>query len=69
MKKIIDNKEKGKALIEYLLIITLVSTVSMSVIRLIGGYIKDNTTKNSCNLVNKIYVLGDKPGSATCEER
>ena len=58
--------KKGQALIEYLLIIALVSVVAVSVVRLLGGYIKDATTKTSCNLVDKVYVEGDKPGDATC---
>ena len=60
---------KGQALVEYLLIITVVSVVAVSIISLLGGYLKDAMTKSSCNLVDKVYVEGSKPGEGTCEEK
>lgn len=57
---------RGQALIEYLLIIALVSVIAVSVVGILGGYIKDATTKTSCNLVDKVYVEGNKPGEGTC---
>ena len=61
--------KKGQALVEYLLIIAVVSVVAVSVISLLGGYLKDAMTKSSCNRVDKVYVEGTKPGEGTCEEK
>ena len=61
--------KKGQALVEYLLIIAVVSVVAVSVISLLGGYLKDAMTKSSCNLVDKVYVEGTKQGEGTCEEK
>jgi len=60
---------KGQALVEYLLIIAVISVIVVSVVNLLGGYLKDAATKSSCNLVDKVYVEGSKPGEGTCEEK
>lgn len=57
---------KGQALVEYLLIIAVISVIVVSVVKLLGGYLQDSMTKSSCNLVGKVYVEGDKPGQGTC---
>ena len=64
MKKI-DNK--GQALVEYLLIIAVVSVIVVSVVRLLGGYLQDSMTKSSCQLVDKQYVEGANPGEGYCK--
>lgn len=56
----------GQALVEYLLIIAVISVIVVSVVKLLGGYLQDSMTKSSCNLVGKVYVAGDKPGQGTC---
>ena len=43
--------------------------VIIIIIMLLGGYIKDATTKRSCKLTNKVYVEGSKPGMAICVEK
>lgn len=58
---------KGQALVEYVLIITLVVVVSISAIKLFGGYLKDSITKTSCELVGQKYQEGDKPGEGVCK--
>jgi Flp pilus assembly pilin Flp len=58
---------KGQALVEYLLIIAVISVVVVSVVKLLGGYLQDSMTKSSCNLIGKTYVEGSKPGEGTCE--
>ena len=63
MKKL--NNE-GQALVEYLLIIAVISVIVVSVVKLLGGYLQDSMTKSSCNLVGKVYVEGAKPGQGTC---
>ena len=62
----IKNNE-GQALVEYLLIIAVISVVVVSLVTLLGGYLKDSMTKSSCQIMNKTYVEGAKPGEATCE--
>ena len=63
--KNINNK--GQALVEYLLIIVVVSVIVVSLVKLLGGYLKDAVTKSSCELMDKTYVEGAKPGEAICE--
>lgn len=58
---------KGQALVEYLLIIAVISVIAVGVVKLLGGYLQDSITKSSCNLVDKVYVEGDKPGEGTCQ--
>jgi Flp pilus assembly pilin Flp len=57
---------KGQALVEYLLIIAVISVVVVSVVKLLGGYLQDSMTKSSCNLIGKTYVEGSKPGEGSC---
>lgn len=58
---------KGQALVEYLLIIAVVSVIVVSLVKLLGGYLQDSITKSSCNMLDKTYVEGEKPGEARCE--
>lgn len=64
MKKI---NSKGQALVEYLLIIAVVSVIVVSLVKLLGGYLQDAITKSSCSIMDKTYVEGAKPGEATCK--
>lgn len=63
--KRLDNK--GQALVEYLLIIAVISVVVISIVKLLGGYLQDSMTKTSCSLIGKEYVEGSKPGEGRCE--
>ena len=58
---------KGQALVEYLLIIAVISVIVVSVVKLLGGYLQDSMTKSSCKLVDKEYVEGNKPGEGSCQ--
>ena len=58
---------KGQALVEYLLIIAIISVVVVSLVKLLGGYLQDSMTKTSCKLIDKEYVEGSKPGEGTCQ--
>ena len=51
---------KGQALVEYLLIIAVISVVVVSLVKLLGGYLQDSMTKTSCKLIDKEYVEGSK---------
>ena len=58
---------KGQALVEYLLIIAVISVIVISLVKLLGGYLKDAVTKSSCEIMNKTYVEGAEPGEGICE--
>ena len=63
------HNNRGQALVEYLLIIAVISVVVVSVVKLLGGYVQDAMTKSSCSLVDKVYVEGAKPGEGTCVDK
>lgn len=65
--RVVNNK--GQALVEYLLIIAVISVIVISVVKMFGGYLQDAMTKASCTIVDKIYVEGEKPGEGTCENK
>lgn len=64
MKKL---DSRGQALVEYLLIIAVISVIVVSLVKLLGGYLQDSITKSSCELLDKTYVEGAKPGEGKCE--
>lgn len=66
MKRVINNN--GQTLVEYVLIIALISVIAISLVSLLGGYLKDSVTKSSCGLVGEEYVKGNKPGEGYCKE-
>ena len=63
----IFKNKKGQALVEYVLIIALISVVIIGLINAFGGYLKDAMTKTNCGLVGKEYVEGAKAGEGTCK--
>lgn len=60
------KSKSGQALVEYVLIIAVISVIVISVVNIFGGYLKDSITKTSCSLVGKEYKEGKSPGEATC---
>ena len=60
------RNKKGQALVEYLLIIAVISVVVVSVVNLLGGYLKDSMTKSACQLTGQVYVEGAAPGEGKC---
>lgn len=60
--------KRGQALIEYILIIALISVIAIALVNYLGGYLKDAITKTSCSLVGEEYIKGDKPGDAYCQD-
>ena len=42
--------KKGQALVEYILIIALMSIIIISLVKYFGGYLIDSVTKTSCNV-------------------
>ena len=62
------KNKNGQALVEYILIIALISVIAIALVNYFGGYLKDALTKTSCSLVDETYVEGEKPGEAKCEK-
>lgn len=58
---------KGQALVEYLLIIAVISVVVVSVVKMFGGYLQDSMTKSACTMTDRTYIPGDKPGEGYCD--
>ena len=57
---------KGQALVEYVLIIALITVVAVAGVKFLGGYLKDAITKSSCSIMDQNYVPGKNPGEGTC---
>ena len=60
------KQEKGQALVEYVLIIALVSVLIIGLVKTFGGYLKDAIHKTSCSVVCQEYILGENPGEGRC---
>lgn len=58
--------KKGQALIEYVLIVAIISIIAISLVTYFGGYLKDSITKTSCSLVGQDYKEGEQPGEGSC---
>ena len=59
--------KKGQALVEYVLIIALITLVAIAAVKILGGNIKDAITKTSCSIMDQEYVPGEKAGDGKCE--
>ena len=59
--------KKGQALVEYILIIALVSVLAIALVNYFGGYLRDSITKTSCSMIGQEYVAGEKPGDGKCK--
>ena len=66
--KMLRNKH-GQTLVEYVLIVALISVIAVALVSYFGGYLKDAITKSSCPLVDQEYVAGSKPGEGVCQEK
>lgn len=60
------KNNKGQALVEYVLIIALVSVIIIGIVKSFGGYLKDSMTKTSCEVAGLEYIKGDKAGEGKC---
>lgn len=58
---------KGQTLVEYVLIISLVTVIAIAIVKIFGGYLKDSVTKMSCQMIGKEYVEAKKIGEGYCE--
>ncbi len=59
--------KKGQALVEYVLIVALITLVVVGAVKIFGGNLKDSITKASCSILDQEYVKGDKPGEGECK--
>ena len=57
---------KGQTLVEYVLIISLVTVIAIAAVKIFGGYLKDSVTKMSCSMIGKEYVESNVVGEAYC---
>ena len=53
---------KGQTLVEYVLIISLITVVAIGLVKIFGGYLQDAVTKMGCNISGKEYKEGGKGG-------
>lgn len=58
---------KGQTLVEYVLIISLITVVAIALVKIFGGYLKDAVTKMSCQVTGKEYVESKTIGNSYCE--
>ncbi len=65
MKLRLNNK--GQTLVEYVLIISLITVVAVAVVKIFGGYLKDTTTKMGCEMMGKEFIEGSKVGEGYCQ--
>lgn len=59
---------KGQALVEYVLIIALISVIIVAAVKILGGYVMDSITKVSCSAGGLEYVPGKKAGDGACKD-
>ena len=58
---------KGQTLVEYVLIVSLITVLAVALVKIFGGYLKDAITKMGCEVSGKEYVETKKIGEAYCE--
>ena len=58
---------KGQTLVEYVLIISLITVVAIAAVKILGGHLKDKITEVSCEITGKAYVKGESAGEGYCE--
>lgn len=58
---------KGQTLVEYVLIISLITVIAIGLVKVFGGYLKDTVTKMSCSIMDKEYIETDTIGKAYCK--
>lgn len=59
--------KKGQTLVEYVLIISLVTVLIIGLVKIFGGYLNDAITKMGCNVSGKEYIEGNKVGNGYCK--
>ena len=57
---------KGQALVEYLLIIAVISVIVVTLVKMLGGVLQDKMTESTCTIMGQEYVAGEKAGEGKC---
>lgn len=57
---------KGQALVEYILIIGVVSALVIGTLLFFKGYLDDAAVKASCSMSGEIYIKGHSSGEGKC---
>lgn len=65
MKLRLNNK--GQTLVEYVLIISLITVLAIGLVKVFGGYLQDAITKMGCQVSGKEYIEGEKIGGGYCK--
>ena len=58
---------KGQTLVEYVLIISLITVVAIAAVKILGGNLKDKITEVGCEISGKSFVKGESAGLGYCE--
>ena len=58
---------KGQTLVEYVLIISLITVVAIAVVKIFGGYLKDRVTKMGCDIMGKEFIEAEQIGEGYCQ--
>lgn len=58
---------KGQTLVEYVLIISLITVVAIAAVKILGGHLKDKITEIGCEISGKAFVEGESAGLGYCE--
>ena len=58
---------KGQTLVEYVLIISLITVVAIAAVKILGGRLKDKIPEVGCEISGKAYVEGESAGLGYCE--
>jgi len=59
---------KGQTLVEYVLIISLITVVAIAAVKILGGRLKDKITEVGCEISGTTYVAGESAGEGYCED-
>ena len=63
----IKLNRKGQTLVEYVLIIVLITVVAIGAVKIFGGYLQDEINKVGCNIYGKKYI--EKNKGKRCKKR
>lgn len=65
--KMFKLNNKGQTLVEYVLIISLITVVAIAAVKILGGRLKDKVTEIGCEISGKSFVEGESTGFGYCE--
>lgn len=62
-----ELNNKGQTLVEYVLIISLITMLIVGLVKIFGGYLTDAITKTGCEIMGKEFVETEKIGGGYCK--